>query len=285
MDVVQEVAEKETYDRPWQIAQQHSAYETYGLTQATHEPVYPMERMSERVWEYVTSTLYNSDAYGNAKECQTAMIEIIASSVNYVIAFLALVCLVIAVYLYYRSRTIPGKMDKTIRTTAAKWNLAGAQETAVMPARVLEGMKVFVETAGPTTRAELRGYLKGTEESKELDLSSVRAIQRLAKVLTEVFPLLGILGTVCALSVAVGLSGGGEPPTSDLIGQFLGLFGQAVDSTIYGLLAAVIFMVVFAAIEGRLERSYELVDRYRDVMDRALLLAYSREEDGGQDNA
>ncbi|MDZ7814972.1 MAG: MotA/TolQ/ExbB proton channel family protein [Planctomycetota bacterium] len=213
------------------------------------------------------------------------MIEIIASSVNYVIASLALVCLAIAAYLYHRSRTIPKRMEETIRATAAEWNLAGASKAAFEPARVLEGMKVFVETAGRAGRAELRGYLKGADERKDLDLSAVRAVQRLARVLTEVFPLLGILGTVCALSVAVGLSGGGEPPSPDMIGQFLGLFGNAVDSTIYGLLAAVVFMVVFAAIEGRLERSYELVSRYRDVMDRALLLAYSREENGGQDNS
>ena len=206
------------------------------------------------------------------------MITFIASYINLIILFAVFAGAVIAVYLFRKSRSIPAMMRETLFDTAKQWNLVGLAKQETDERRILEGLRTYVETADKEKRAELRGFIRGGDSHPDLNLSKVNAFRLLARNLTEVFPLLGILGTVCSLSVAVGVSGASEAPSAEILGVVLGLFGTAIDSTVYGLLSAVVAMLVFGAIEGRLETAFDVVKRYREIIDKAVILTSGRED-------
>ncbi len=205
------------------------------------------------------------------------MIALIASSINFIILLAAIFACALAVYLWRRSRDIPREMRETMLTTARTWGLNAETISTGDLKLILEALRVFVETADTERRAELRGFIKGGDRKPDLDLSRLRVARTLARVTTEVFPLLGILGTVCALSVSVGMSKEAGIATSETLKSVISLFGTAISSTIYGLSCAVIAMYVFGTIESKLEESLEIVRRYRDIIDKAVLIASSGE--------
>ncbi len=199
------------------------------------------------------------------------MIALIASVINWLILGTAVAAGLLAWYLWRKSRELPGMMLDMISETANQW---GLNELVARKdsARILEGLRQFVETADQERRAELRGYLKGGDRRPELDLHKVKVAIRMGHILTEIFPLLGILGTVCALSTAMG-SAGGEV-NGEGLQKVLALFGTAIDSTIYGLICAVVAMRGFGALDSRLERTMDQLAHFREVLDKAMLLAY-----------
>jgi biopolymer transport protein ExbB/TolQ len=201
------------------------------------------------------------------------MITFLAASINYIILAFAISAFLLALYLWRRSRELPEALRATILETAREWGLSDLAERGDVH-RVLEGLRLFVEQADEGRRGELRGFLSGNDRKRDLELPRVRTAQRLAHIVTEVFPLLGILGTVCALSVSMSVTSSADAVSSELLNSVLSLFGTAIDSTIYGLICAVTFMIAFGAIDGRIEQAAEMIAKYRDIIDKAVLLAW-----------
>jgi len=206
------------------------------------------------------------------------MIETIAAWINYLIAALAAGAAVLAWHLNRRAREIPARMREAIRRTAKEWGAAVPEGGSDELMRVLDNLRAFVETADPERRAELKGFIRGGDGREDAGVARTKALLGLGRVFTEVFPLMGILGTVCALSATAGISDLAARPSREALERVLSLFGTAVSSTIYGLICAVVFMFVFGALEARLTYSFELVRRYRDLMDKALLIASTGRE-------
>jgi biopolymer transport protein ExbB/TolQ len=85
-----------------------------------------------------------------------------------------------------------------------------------------------------------------------------------ATVIVNVFPLLGILGTILALGQAIG---GYEVGTVEVeTALILRSFINAIDTTIYGLFFAIIYMIINALVQSRLERLLLEMEQYRKIL-------------------
>lgn len=84
-----------------------------------------------------------------------------------------------------------------------------------------------------------------------------------ARTCIEVFPLLGIVGTVLAIAAAMGTSGIDD---SDKVSKVVQNFGHSVISTAVGLGAAIVFMFVNSLFEPGFERLLGYADAIRDMV-------------------
>jgi biopolymer transport protein ExbB/TolQ len=84
-----------------------------------------------------------------------------------------------------------------------------------------------------------------------------------ARTLIEIFPLLGIVGTVIAIWAGMNTSGMND---ADRISKVVQNFGHSVISTAFGLGAAILFMLVNSWFEPEFERLLEYAHEIRDVV-------------------
>ncbi|MFA4986583.1 MAG: MotA/TolQ/ExbB proton channel family protein [Candidatus Brocadiia bacterium] len=199
------------------------------------------------------------------------MILFLSQYINWIILAVAVITAGVALYLYFRVRELPRSLGEMIAETAKQWGLGEYAAFEKDPRRLLEAMRKKLETADTNLKSEIRGFLTGGDQRPELRVNSVVMAKNIGRILTEIFPLLGILGTVCALSVSVGYTESVDA-TASVLPRVMALFGVAVDSTIYGLICAVICMLVFGYLDTRLEETLASAKQYREVMDRAFSL-------------
>ncbi|MBU1238116.1 MotA/TolQ/ExbB proton channel family protein [Myxococcota bacterium] len=76
----------------------------------------------------------------------------------------------------------------------------------------------------------------------------------------QIFPLLGILGTI----MAIGNSVAGSNATTN-IDVIVRAFIMAIDTTILGILFGIIFMVIDAVFQAKSNRLSEEIEKYRDI--------------------
>ena len=109
--------------------------------------------------------------------------------------------------------------------------------------------------------ARLADTIRAQDERK-VDMRTYRmeCIGNVATAVVQVFPLLGILGTVLGLGASLQ---GGDGTAG--VERIVGAFATAIDTTILGLSAAVVFMVVDALAQARISRLRRALVRYRDV--------------------
>jgi len=84
----------------------------------------------------------------------------------------------------------------------------------------------------------------------------------LFRTFAEVFPLLGIVGTVIAIWAGLSASGA----DADKVGKVVTNFGDSVISTALGLAAAIVFMFVNAWFEPGFERWLAYKEQVRDII-------------------
>jgi biopolymer transport protein ExbB len=84
-----------------------------------------------------------------------------------------------------------------------------------------------------------------------------------ARTFIEIFPLLGIVGTVIAIAAGLATSG---PNDADRVNKVVQNFGYSVLSTAIGLGAAIFFMFANSLLEPGFERLLEYADRIRDLV-------------------
>ena len=77
----------------------------------------------------------------------------------------------------------------------------------------------------------------------------------------QIFPLLGILGTIMAIGNSV--SGTNATTNIDIIVR---AFIMAIDTTILGILFGIIFMVADAVFQAKSNRLSEEIEKYRDMI-------------------
>lgn len=124
----------------------------------------------------------------------------------------------------------------------------------------LYSLKQYLAAADPVRRGHLQGrILESNRWKPDIANEGTRRFASVLGVFGEIFPLLGILGTVCAMA-AKGMAGG-EPEV--VFGQVVKLFETAVTSTIYGIICAVIFIPLFQWISGKLDAGYRQADEVR----------------------
>ncbi len=109
----------------------------------------------------------------------------------------------------------------------------------------------------------------------------VRNAYNAVRTLVECYPLLGILGTIAALGVALG----GEREASDQISVMMRSFSAAVWSTFWGILAAVAFMGLYSWRDGSFERYSRCHERLSDIGEKVDQLHRERQARAGNVNA
>lgn len=125
---------------------------------------------------------------------------------------------------------------------------------------LLYSLKQYLAAADPVRRGQLQGRLLESNRWKpDIASDGTRRFASVLGVFGEIFPLLGILGTVCAMA-AKGMMGG---DAEIVFGQVVKLFETAVTSTIYGIVCAVIFIPLWQWIAGKLESGYRQADEVR----------------------
>jgi biopolymer transport protein ExbB len=128
--------------------------------------------------------------------------------------------------------------------------------------------------------ADIRDVLQNPREEKEqqqlysrlinkdgsrvyLRLHQIEIWYSFARALIEVYPLLGIIGTVFAIWAGLNASTGSD---ADKITRVVQNFGESVHSTAYGLISAIIFLVLNSLVEPGLERLFAYGAAVRDIV-------------------
>ena len=87
------------------------------------------------------------------------------------------------------------------------------------------------------------------------------SLTNVATATVQVFPILGILGTVLAIGESLqGIH------NEEVISGIIAAFTRAIDTTIYGLIAASFYMIVDAIFQARYSRLRDSIESYREVL-------------------
>jgi len=113
------------------------------------------------------------------------------------------------------------------------------------------------------TRALLDRLLTKDESRLYLKSHRFEIGYSVTRTLIEIFPLLGIVGTVIAIWAGMNTSGMND---ADKVTKVVQNFGHSVVSTAFGLGAAILFMLVNSWFEPEFERLLEYSHEIRDVV-------------------
>jgi hypothetical protein len=115
---------------------------------------------------------------------------------------------------------------------------------------------LLYESLNPTVYMPINKVLLKVHEEKSIDLHSMRQLKeqetKLSHIfnsLSNLFPLMGILGTIISLIKLVTLSG------SEIIINF----STALTSTFWGLIGAVVFKAIGGLLHGKIETNSEML--------------------------
>ncbi|MBI2899720.1 MAG: MotA/TolQ/ExbB proton channel family protein [Planctomycetes bacterium] len=130
---------------------------------------------------------------------------------------------------------------------------------------VLYALKQHLAASDPVRRGHLQGrILESNRWKPDIAGEGTRRFGHVLGVFGEIFPLLGILGTVCAMAAKGMLPADANPEqVSATFAEVVRLFGTAVTSTVYGIVCAVIFIPLFQWISAKLESGYKQAEEYR----------------------
>ena len=101
------------------------------------------------------------------------------------------------------------------------------------------------------------------QNSRKLDLKThgLNCWNNVAAAIVQIFPLLGILGTI----LAIGQSMQGQGIRIDAA-VIVKAFTNAIDTTIFGLLFAVFYMIVDAFFQARANKLNGELEKYRSII-------------------
>ncbi len=101
------------------------------------------------------------------------------------------------------------------------------------------------------------------QNSRKLDLKThgLNCWNNVAAAIVQIFPLLGILGTI--LAIGQSMQGPGIKVDATVIVK---AFTNAIDTTIFGLLFAVFYMIVDAFFQARANKLNGEIEKYRSII-------------------
>jgi len=125
---------------------------------------------------------------------------------------------------------------------------------------LLDSLKMAKE-GSKDDRVKLRSNIV-KEDQKKLDKTNhdFDVHKNVVSSGVQIFPLLGILGTIMAIGNSV--SGTNASTNIDVIVR---AFIMAIDTTILGILFGIIFMVADAVFQAKSNRLSEEIEKYRDI--------------------
>ncbi len=101
------------------------------------------------------------------------------------------------------------------------------------------------------------------QDARKIDLKTyaLDSWSNVAGAIVQIFPLLGILGTILAIGQSMQYQG----INADVSG-IIKAFTNAIDTTVIGLLFAVVYMVVDALFQARANRLSNDLEKYRSII-------------------
>ena len=195
-------------------------------------------------------------------------IGLFADLVNPIIGFLSLVTLCLLALLYRHARRLPRRLLDVLQAAARE---IGAVVEPPTPMALLYALRKRGEGDDELVVGRLGGIIDNEDKFQpDFHLDRIRHVQEITRTLIEIFPILGILGTVCAMAGAVGLQQGTDAAAAGAaLGRIVELFGIAIHSTVYGIGAGILFMILHALIGPRLDSSVRQAEEYREWITQA----------------
>jgi len=130
--------------------------------------------------------------------------------------------------------------------------------------RLSKQTNLLYEELNPTVYMPIDKVLLKVHKDKTIDLHHIRQLKEqetkldhLFSSITNIFPLLGILGTIISLIRLVTFSG------SEIIINF----STALTSTFWGLIGAIIFKAIGGVIHSRIDTNHEMITILFNRMD------------------
>lgn len=191
---------------------------------------------------------------------ERAILQFLAAEINWFILAFFVVGMAGLALLARQASKIPAHLRYVLSVIVDEIGDAGlARRKSTDNLTLLYALRQHLAAAEPVRRGQLQGRILESNRWKP-DIASER-VKRFAHVLGvfgEIFPLLGILGTVCAMAARALLP---EDPAA--FGEVVKLFGTAVTSTVYGILCAVVFLPLFQWVSAKLESGFKQAEEYR----------------------
>lgn len=193
------------------------------------------------------------------------IIKLLADNINYIIFTFFIVESIIFVYLLRLTIKFNYRIDSKIKKVAEECKYIGDINSSEA---ILIWFNNYLDSLKKEEAFEVKGYFKAENEGRdEIDTSYLEYIKNIFKTIIETFTLLGILGTVCAISASLSSN---VNDIEQLLKEFGFFFGQAVNSTIYGLICAIIFMIINSILETRIDRILSNRLLYLNLFERAI---------------
>jgi biopolymer transport protein ExbB/TolQ len=194
------------------------------------------------------------------------MLDALSKSCPWIIGLLVLANVGIWVYLWRTSRTFKKGLSAYLRNLLRPFSRqSDFDPNAPLDEQIdvfLADIRDILQDPRESEAGHLYSRLTAKDESRTyLKLHWFEMCFSIARALIEVYPLLGIVGTVLAIWAGLNASGDADP---DKITRIVQNFGQSVRSTAFGLGAAIVFLILNSAVEPGFERLLTYAATVRD---------------------
>jgi len=210
-----------------------------------------------------------------------AVMEVLPGAISYVICGLAVVHAVGFVMLWRWSKRDYQSQFRLLEDFTAELShrsriAPGGHIADQVDAFLADIRDVLGRDSTDGQRQMLKDRIYVLDERREyLNSMSFEKWTNMARTVIEVYPLLGILGTILAVAAALPAL---EANDAGAMTNIMRLFGAAIWSTIWGLAAAIILMWANSWLEPEYSRLAEIRVNVRDVV------AQAKRELGGGDS-
>ena len=200
------------------------------------------------------------------------VMEVLPRAISYVICVLAIAHLVLFIVLWrwskrgYRSQY--RLLEDFTQGLSHKSRIAlGGHIADQIDAFLSDIRDVLGRDASDGQRQKLKERINVLDERRSyLNSMAFEKWTNMARTVIEIYPLLGILGTILAVAAALPAL---ESENTAAMTDIMRLFGQAIWSTIFGLAAAIILMWINSWLEPEYGRLVEIRINVRDVVAQA----------------
>lgn len=200
------------------------------------------------------------------------VMEVLPRAISYVICVLAIAHVVLFIVLWrwskrgYRSQY--RLLEDFTQGLSHKSRIAlGGHIADQIDAFLSDIRDVLGRDASDGQRQKLKERINVLDERRSyLNSMAFEKWTNMARTVIEIYPLLGILGTILAVAAALPAL---ESENTAAMTDIMRLFGQAIWSTIFGLAAAIILMWINSWLEPEYGRLVEIRINVRDVVAQA----------------
>jgi biopolymer transport protein ExbB/TolQ len=184
----------------------------------------------------------------------------------WVIFVIAVLDLVLWASLYFQSRKQKRRLDGFLKNVVREHSHSSDADESMWNDEQISAFIADIRdvASGPASADDALLRLLIKDESRPYLMTHGFEIgYSIARTSIEMFPLLGIIGTVVAIAAGLRTGGGTD---ADKVGRVVQNFGHSVWSTAIGLLAAIGFMFLNACLEPGFERLLGYANEIRGVI-------------------